>query len=131
MTLPHDHPCKGCGACCTYVTIQIDEPKEPLDYDTIVWYLLHRNVRVVLDSEGDWLVEFHTPCKKLEPGLHCGDYENRPGICEDFDPGDCHGKAMTEGEKLGFDDAESFKKYLKEKGITYEPRAIAAKLKAK
>jgi len=77
--------CRECGARCWHgVSIQIDPPQSPEELDTIRWYLAHRDVQVFIDAEGDWLVEFVTPCELLgEDGL-CRIYEQRPAICRDY-----------------------------------------------
>lgn len=81
-------PCAQCGAlCCRYMAIEVDPPETAEDDDDVRWYLLHRNVRVLIDREGDWLVAFDTPCAKLGPDGRCQDYENRPLLCRSYPHG--------------------------------------------
>lgn len=81
-------PCAQCdGLCCRYMAIQIDSPETATDYDDIRWHLLHRNVRLLIDREGDWLVAFDTPCSRLGPDGRCQDYENRPLLCRSYPDG--------------------------------------------
>jgi len=127
--IPHGHPCKGCGACCKYITIIIPKPVTLDDYDEIVWWLHHENIRVYIDSDKEWCVEFATKCKQLGQDLHCQDYENRPIMCEEYDPAVCSKADPHDDEERGFGTPEEFKAYLKEIGIDYHPRAEVARRK--
>lgn len=128
--LPEEHPCNGCAACCKYVAIPIDTPEDIDDYDGIIWYLLHENIRVYVDHDDDWYVEFSTKCKKLRPDLLCGAYEERPILCEEYHSDDCmRSDPKDNGEKLAFEDHEQFLAYMKKKRIAYDPRKIAASRK--
>lgn len=74
--------CEGCAAqCCRYVSLQIDTPASPGDFDHIRWYLLHREVSVYVDHEGDWCLEFKAVCRNLDRKHRCKDYARRPAIC--------------------------------------------------
>ena len=86
--LPSGNPCAGCDHCCRYITINIPTPRTKLDFDNIRWYILHQNVCVFLDWEGDWMVQFDTTCEWLVDG-RCTHYRFRPEICRDYDPADC------------------------------------------
>src|SRR5258706_66956 len=81
IALPTGNPCEGCDHCCRYVSIEIDRPTTKRDFDNIRWYLLHKNISVMIDYEGDWLIQFDTPCEWLIEG-RCGHYELRPGRLE-------------------------------------------------
>src|SRR5262249_19164493 len=39
VSLPSLHPCADCGACCSYVATQIDDPSTFQQYENIHWYL--------------------------------------------------------------------------------------------
>ncbi len=82
----------NCDAkCCRYVAIVIDTPRSKHDFENIRWFVSHENVLVYKDKDGDWLVEFTTPCKHLD-GCMCSIYEKRPQICRDYDPESCEKK---------------------------------------
>ena len=111
--------CSSCDAyCCNHVALQIDTPGTPKDFDTVRWYLLHRDVWVSIDLSGNWLLEFKTPCRHIEPNYTCGDYENRPLICREYPSEDelCE----KESEELSythlFKCVEDFNEYLKKTG---------------
>lgn len=81
--------CEHCAAaCCRYVAIPLDNPRNAGDYDDIRWYLMHQGISVFVE-EGQWYVQFQTRCKNLGPDNRCGIYETRPRICRDYEPGQC------------------------------------------
>jgi Fe-S-cluster containining protein len=81
VDLPGAHPCSGCGACCTYVATQIDDPSTFKQYENIYWYLTHENIGVYIDWEGDWYLEVQTRCRNLTEARTCGIYVDRPLVC--------------------------------------------------
>jgi len=89
VALPTSHPCHECGKCCHYIAVEIDRPTAFRDYENIYWYLTHRNVCVYIDWEGDWFIEFATPCDHLTEAKTCGVYEERPKICSEFSWDEC------------------------------------------
>jgi len=110
IALPTGNPCEGCDHCCRYVSIEIDRPTTKRDFDNIRWYLLHKNISVMIDYEGDWLIQFDTPCEWLIEG-RCGHYELRPEICRDYDPVDCERYAGP-AEKVLFRTPDDLARYL-------------------
>ena len=57
--------CKKCGNCCNHIALEIDAPKWKEDYNHILWYLLHENVRVFIE-DNEWYLEFLTRCKAFD-----------------------------------------------------------------
>jgi Fe-S-cluster containining protein len=111
--LPEGNPCEGCDHCCRYVSIQIDRPTTKHEFDNVRWYLLHKNVSVMIDYEGDWLIQFDTPCRWLVDG-RCTHYELRPEICRDYDPAECERYAGP-AEKVLLRTPEDLARYLDSK----------------
>ncbi|MFO7711212.1 MAG: YkgJ family cysteine cluster protein [Candidatus Woesearchaeota archaeon] len=113
--------CLMCGKCCQYISIAIDEPEDHDDYDEIVWYLMHHNIRVYIDDDEDWYVEVRTDCKALgEDGL-CQMYEERPTVCREHDPEECENNGEGSPYNILFENRDDFISYLKLKGIKYVP----------
>ncbi len=75
--LPEGNPCVGCDHCCRHVALEIDTPRTKADYDNIRWYLLHKNVSIMVDWDGAWLIQFDTACNWLVDG-RCSHYALRP-----------------------------------------------------
>ncbi|MDX9981999.1 MAG: YkgJ family cysteine cluster protein [Lentisphaeria bacterium] len=86
-------PCAQCNArCCRYMAIKVDTPRTADDYDDVRWYLLHRDVRVLVDTDGIWYVAFDTPCERIGKDGRCLQYDARPQICRDYPKGNpCEG----------------------------------------
>lgn len=81
--------CSKCdGKCCKYVVVEIDKPEDIDDFENIKWFVSHQNVNVFVD-EGEWFLEFLTPCKYLNEKNLCTNYEKRPQICRDYHVGEC------------------------------------------
>jgi Fe-S-cluster containining protein len=82
--------CCKCTGCCRYVSVGIDKPGRSKDkIDHYVWYLLHKNVQIYIDNDGDWNLLFITPCTELGSDGKCGVYSTRPKICKDYSPKSC------------------------------------------
>lgn len=113
--------CDGCDGCCKHVAVEIDAPEEQSDYDHIAWYLLHENVRVFMDHDGDWFVEFLTKCQVLDENKLCTLYGERPGICRGYSQEDCVRGSPEDGEFISFNTREDFLAFLKLKKIDYVP----------
>lgn len=102
MVLPSSHPCHGCGECCRYVATEIDEATAFKDHENVVWYLVHRDVSVYIDWEGDWYLEFKTVCEHLTDQAACGIYEDRPEICSEFSWDECEKTTQERAYKFRF-----------------------------
>ena len=110
--------CSKCkGACCKYVTVQIDEPEEDIDFEEIKWFLAHENVTVYIDHDDDWCVEFKTPCKNLNDKYQCDIYKGRPKVCAEHELEECEGNmGHEEYHKRLFSTFEDVEAYRKEVG---------------
>jgi Fe-S-cluster containining protein len=98
--------------------VQIEKPVTKKETDQVRWYLLHENVWVSIDHDGDWLLEFRTPCRKIQNNK-CGDYENRPAICRDY-PGEnelCERATDEESYAVLFTNESEFEEYLKKNDL--------------
>ncbi len=81
--------CEHCAAaCCQYLALPIDKPTSGRDYDDMRWYLMHEGITIFVD-EGDWYVQYATRCKSLGVDNLCQVYDNRPGICREYEAKDC------------------------------------------
>ena len=114
--------CAKCPAeCCRYVATEIGKPTCKRDYDHIRWYLLHKNVNVFVDHDGDWCIEFETDCGNLTKGNCCAGYSDRPHVCrhhgEDGDHCEFHGSEAP--YSLHFSTASQFEDYLEKRGIKW------------
>ncbi|MBU2052776.1 MAG: YkgJ family cysteine cluster protein [Nanoarchaeota archaeon] len=82
--------CKSCeGDCCKYIAIEIDVPETKEDFENIKWFVCHENVNVYVNEEGEWYVEFITPCEFLGENNKCKIYDKRPKICRGYNHDEC------------------------------------------
>lgn len=110
--------CSDCsGDCCKYITIQIDAPKEDIDFEELKWFLCHENVMVYIDHDRQWCVEVKTPCRFQDKETNlCTIYDSRPEVCSEHDPGECEGNDDHEPYfKRAFKTPEDIDIYKKEK----------------
>ena len=71
--------CEECGgACCEGFVLNVGALG--LSFDVMRWLQLHGQVT----GSGTM---FDVPCKKLTPDGLCGVYDERPGACRKFSPG--------------------------------------------
>jgi Fe-S-cluster containining protein len=111
--------CRACGAkCCQHVAMHIEKPACKRDYDNIRWFLMHENVSVFQDHEGDWLVEFKTRCSHLRKDNGCDNYSSRPNVCRDYPPVDmpCEYDSDDPTYKIRFETSRQFEKWLEKRG---------------
>lgn len=116
-------PCDECGGrCCRYVAIGIDRPRSKNDYDTMRWYLAHKDVNVFIDHEKNWFVEFRTPCEEQDANSRCLIYGRRPAICRKHGntEGGCEFYDTPYSEY--FSSLEELESYLDSKGIDWRPK---------
>jgi len=107
--------CEECdGKCCKYISVEIDPPKEKIDFEELKWYLCHEKVLVYIDEEGDWIVEFQTPCKFQDENGRCKIYENRTQICRDYGLEECDENGEGEAEHIKFKTPEDIDAYYEE-----------------
>lgn len=113
--------CCKCTGCCRYVTIPLEKPRSKEKIDHYIWYLLHKNVQIYIDNDGDWNLLFITPCTKLLPTGKCAIYPTRPKICKDYSPKSCSrtGKDHTHL----FMTPEAMLEYLEEQKVKRKKKA--------
>jgi uncharacterized protein len=106
--------CKGCSACCEYVTVDIAGPKKKEDIDLIRWYLIH-GVSVCVEGKGDWMVYIPQKCKALDENGECKIYSKRPAICREYTQEGCDKYDQDESGDITFTDEKTFLSYIKKR----------------
>jgi hypothetical protein len=111
--------CNGCKAkCCRYVTVGIPKPKNKEDYEEILWYFMHKNIEVFIES-GKWNVLFNTKCKALDKNWRCKIYNKRSKVCIDHSIKDCEKFGKINPKDHYFKNYKQFLDYLLSKGIEF------------
>jgi len=114
--------CVQCGArCCRYIATEIDTPTCKKDYDHIRWYLMHGNIHVFVDHEGDWCLEVESSCEHLAPDGSCTNYSNRPKICRQYgaDHQTCEYLAEDAPYEFRFSTADEYEAWLDKKKVKW------------
>ena len=81
--------CRGCVKCCTYITVEIDAPRAPWEYDQWIWALHHRGVQLYVERPERWSLHFETRCAQLGPDDRCAIHGRHPVMCREYDPRSC------------------------------------------
>jgi len=81
--------CRGCVKCCTYITVEIDAPRTPWEYDQWIWALHPRGVQLYLERPERWSLHFETRCAELGPDDRCAIHGRHPVMCREYDPRSC------------------------------------------
>jgi len=107
--------CKDCdGKCCKYVALEIDKPETKKDFENIKWHVCHENVNVFVGEDGEWYIEFLTPCEFLGEDNKCKIYDKRPKICRSYSQDKCLFYNGGYEEKYTFNKIEDVEAYVKE-----------------
>jgi len=84
--------CSDCDQrCCRSVCIEVDPPRSHRDYSDLLFYLYHRDTRIVVAKNArhrEWYVEFVSPCRHLVDG-RCRIYQKRPPVCREHEMESC------------------------------------------
>ncbi|MFA5029852.1 MAG: YkgJ family cysteine cluster protein [Patescibacteria group bacterium] len=122
MSQKNKELCHDCDHCCNYAAVEIDKPTTKRDYQNVIWLLHHKNVRVYIDEERAWILEFVTPCEFINKDKLCSIYEKRPLMCREYLQEDCVRYSKNSPEKHAFEKAADLIRYLEKKGIDYQFR---------
>ena len=110
-----DKNCTDCdGACCKYVSVEIDCPEELEDFENVKWYINHQKVSVYVDEDYSWYLQFSTPCKHLGEGNTCMVYEKRPAICRGYSHDECTFHNDDYKELFTFNTMEEVENYVRD-----------------
>ncbi len=98
--------CKKClpAKCCTYFSLEVDEPEDRKDFDAMLWQIAHKGVSFYIYRKA-WYMMVDTVCEFLTPENKCAIYETRPYICKEHSIDSCE----YTGDDYGF--TEHFKSY--------------------
>lgn len=116
--------CSGCTRCCETVSIEIDAPRSPWEYDQWIWVLHHRNLEIYLEKPEAWYLHIEAPCEQLKPNGHCAVYEERPVLCREYDPRGCERRAPLSDITAWFKNAANLERWLQEKRPAHWKRLV-------
>jgi uncharacterized protein len=117
--------CAGCVKCCTYITVEVDSPRTPREYDQWLWAIMHRQVSLYVERPEKWFIAFETPCENLGRDGRCGIYGRHPVLCREYDPRHCERRLPLTDIRAWFDTADQFEDWIRrERPVHY--RALMA-----
>ena len=122
--------CRGCTRCCETVSIEIDAPRSPWEYDQWIWVLHHQNLELYLEKPERWYLHIETRCRQLESNGHCRIYGRHPVLCREYDPRDCERRAPLSDVVAWFKCAEDLEQWLQQKRPAHWKRLIAHRREA-
>jgi Fe-S-cluster containining protein len=105
--------CRGCVACCSYITIEVDPPRAAWEYDQWIWALHHRGISLYVERPERWFVHVETTCRQLGADGRCGIYGRHPVLCRDYDPRSCERRLPLSDTRAWFSDAEQLETWLR------------------
>jgi Fe-S-cluster containining protein len=117
--------CTGCTRCCETVSIEIDAPRSPWEYDQWIWVLHHRNLELYVEKPERWLLHIETRCEQLDARGRCSIYEDRPVLCREYDPRGCERRAPLSDVAAWFKTAADMEGWLQEKRPAHWARLLA------
>lgn len=121
--------CAGCSRCCETVSIEVDAPRSPWEYDQWIWVLHHRNLELYLEKPERWYLHIETRCRHLQDDRHCSIYGRHPVLCREYDPRECERRAPLSDIIAWFKCAEDLERWLQEKRPAHWQRLVAHRAK--
>lgn len=106
--------CSECNQeCCKSVIVEIDKPETLQDWEDIKWQVAHKNVRVLLDNEASWCIEFLTECDEMDENGRCKIYDKRPKMCREHSSENCIVNGYGDYHELLFECIQDVEDFLK------------------
>jgi uncharacterized protein len=122
--------CTSCTRCCETVSIEIDTPRAPWEYDQWIWVLQHRNLELYLEKPERWYLHIEATCRQLDEKGRCRIYDERPVLCREYDPRNCERRAPLSDIVAWFKTAADLEGWLAEKRPAHFARLLAHRRKA-
>jgi len=104
--------CTGCSRCCETVSIEIDAPRSPWEYDQWIWVLHHQNLEVYVERPERWYLHIEARCDQLGDDRRCRIYGSHPVLCREYDPRDCERRAPLSDVVAWFKTAADLERWL-------------------
>jgi putative zinc- or iron-chelating protein len=105
--------CAGCVKCCSYVTIEVDKPRAPHEYDQWIWALHHRGISLYVERPEAWFIHVDTMCERLDARGRCSIHGRHPVLCRDYDPRTCERRLPLADIVAWFDTPEQFEAWIR------------------
>jgi len=117
--------CRGCTACCTYITIEVDAPRAAWEYDQWIWALHHQGIEMYLERPEKWFLHVATVCRQLDPRGRCSIHGRHPVLCREYDPRSCERRYALSDQRAWFHDAYELEGWLARERPAHWKRLMA------
>lgn len=104
--------CRGCVACCTYLTVEVDAPRAAWEYDQWIWAIHHRGIQLYVERPERWFLHIETVCRQLDSGGRCGIHGRHPVLCREYDARRCERRLPLADQRAWFHDAEELEAWI-------------------
>ncbi len=104
--------CAGCVRCCTYISIEVDAPRSPWEYDQWIWALHHDGIEMYVESPEAWYLLVWTRCRQLNSTGRCDIHGRHPVLCREYDPRGCERRVEVAETRATFRRAEELEAWL-------------------
>jgi len=117
--------CAGCVRCCTYITVEIDAPRSPWEYDQWIWALHHQNISLFVEKPERWFLHIDTVCEQLNEQGRCRIHGRHPVLCREYDPRSCERRLPLADMRAEFHHADEFERWLERERPAHFRRLMA------
>jgi Fe-S-cluster containining protein len=121
--------CAGCTRCCEAVSIEVDAPRTPREYDQWVWVLHHRGLGIFVERPERWFLNIETRCEKLDARGRCSIHGEHPILCREYDPRSCERRGALTDVVAWFHDAVELEVWLRKTRPSHWKRLVAWRAK--
>jgi Fe-S-cluster containining protein len=122
--------CEGCVRCCSYITVEIDKPRTPREYDQWIWALHHRGISLYVERPEAWYVHVDTTCERLDAHGRCSIHGRHPVLCREYDARTCERRLPLSDIVAWFDTAAEFEAWIRHRRPAHWRRLEAFRAKA-
>lgn len=117
--------CSGCTRCCETVSIEVDTPRSPWEYDQWIWVLHHQNLEVYVERPERWFLHIETRCNQLNDEGRCRIHGEHPILCREYDPRVCERRLPLADNVAWFKNAGELEAWLQVKRPAGWKRLVA------
>lgn len=117
--------CRGCTRCCETVSVEVDSPSTPREYDQWIWVLHHRDLALYIERPDKWFLHIETRCEQLNEAGRCRIHGRHPILCREYDPRVCERRLPLTDQVAWFGDAPALEAWLRERRPGQWKRLVA------
>jgi Fe-S-cluster containining protein len=117
--------CAGCVRCCTYITVEVDAPRSPWEYDQWMWALDHETIELYVERPERWFIHVETRCSHLDTRGRCSIHGRHPVLCREYDPRTCERRVPLSEIRAWFKNSVELGEWLQRTRPAHWKRLVA------